>query len=122
MPKTIYIIDDDLGLQTVLSIALKEAGYEVMFAADGLQGLEQLSTARPDLVISDVMMPHLDGVQVFEALKERLRGEGIPIIIMTALARKAWFADLEAEGAVILQKPFDVDHLISLIRILLDET
>ena len=122
MPKTIYIIDDDLGLQTVLSIALKEAGYEVMFAADGLQGLEQLSTARPDLVISDVMMPHLDGVQVFEALKERLRAEGIPIIIITALTRKAWFADLEAEGAVILQKPFDVDHLISIIRMLLDET
>ena len=122
MPKTICVIDDDLGLQTVLAIALKDAGYEVIAAADGLQGLDQLSVAHPDLIISDVMMPHLDGVQVFESIKERLRAEGIPIIIITALSRKAWFADLEAEGAVILQKPFDVDHLISIIRMLLDET
>ncbi len=121
MPKTIFIIDDDLGLQTVLSIALKDAGFDVVLAADGLQGLDQLPSAHPDLVISDVMMPHMDGVQVFEAIKEQLRAEGIPIIIITALNRKPWFADLEAEGAVILQKPFDVDYLLSIIRMLLDE-
>ncbi len=118
MPKRIFIIDDDLGLQTVLGIALKDAGYDVTSASDGLQGLDQLADAHPDIVISDVMMPHLDGVQVFEAIKERLRSEGVPIILMTALARKPWFADLEAEGAVILNKPFEVDYLIEVIRML----
>ena len=121
MAKQIFIIDDDLGLQTVLSIALKDAGYDVQFAADGEDGLHQLKSMEPDMVISDVMMPHVDGVQVFETLKEKLQDEGIPIIIMTALARKPWFADLEAEGAVILQKPFDVDYLISVVRMLLDD-
>lgn len=121
MPKTIYIIDDDLGLQTVLSIALRDAGYVVQSASDGEEGLDRIRAVRPDLVISDVMMPNMDGVQVFESLKEHLRAAGIPIIIMTALNRKAWFSDLEAEGAVILQKPFDVDYLISVVRMLLDE-
>ena len=121
MPKTIFIIDDDLGLQTVLSIALKDAGYQVQFASDGEEGIEQLQRVRPDLVICDVMMPYVDGVQVFETIKEYLRNEGIPIVVMTALNRKPWFEDLESEGAVILQKPFDVDYLISIVRMLLDE-
>ncbi|MBA3943408.1 MAG: response regulator [Herpetosiphonaceae bacterium] len=121
MPKTIFVIDDDLGMQLVLEIALKDAGYEMVAASDGLQGIERLATLQPDLVISDVMMPQLDGVQVFNLLKQRLQDQGIPIIIMTALSRKPWFADMEAEGAVIIQKPFDVDHLLDMIRLLLDE-
>jgi len=121
MPKTILIIDDDLGLQTVLSIALKDSGYNVLFASDGEEGLRQIPVVRPDLVISDVMMPQMDGVQVFEKVKEHLRGEGVPIILITALGRKDWFADLEAEGAIILQKPFEVDYLLSVIRMMLEE-
>lgn len=121
MPKTILIIDDDFGLQTVLSIAIKDAGYEAVFASDGEEGLRRIPVVRPDLVITDVMMPHMDGVQVFETVKERLRTEGVPIILMTALGRKDWFSDLEAEGAVILHKPFEVDYLLSVIRMLLDE-
>ncbi len=121
MPKTIFVIDDDLGMQLVLEIALKDAGYEMVAASDGLQGIERLATLQPDLVISDVMMPQLDGVQVFNLLKQRLQDQGIPIIIMTALSRKPWFADMEAEGAVIIQKPFEVDHLLDMIQLLLDE-
>ncbi len=121
MAKTVFIIDDDLGLQTVLTLALKDAGYNVVSAPDGLEGLERIPDVKPDLILSDVMMPHVDGVQVFEALKERLRDDNIPIVMMTALNRKPWFADLEAEGAVILQKPFDVDHLLAVIAMLLDD-
>jgi len=121
MAKTVFIIDDDLGLQTVLTLALKDAGYNVVSAPDGLEGLERMPDVKPDLILSDVMMPHVDGVQVFEALKERLRDDNIPIVMMTALNRKPWFADLEAEGAVILQKPFDVDHLLAVVAMLLDD-
>ena len=121
MAKTVFIIDDDLGLQTVLTLALKDAGYNVVSAPDGLEGLERMPDVKPDLILSDVMMPHVDGVQVFEALKERLRADNIPIVMMTALNRKPWFADLEAEGAVILQKPFDVDHLLAVVAMLLDD-
>ena len=117
--QTILVIDDDLALQTVLEIALREAGYQVVLASDGEEGVEKLRAVQPDLVISDIMMPHQDGVETFQLIKEQLQDEGIPIFIMTALNRKPWFADLEAEGAVIIQKPFEIDQLLSLINDLL---
>ena len=114
--KTILVMDDDLALQTVLEIALRDAGYEVILANDGQEGIEKLQTLSPDLVISDIMMPQMDGVETFQRIKERLQDNGIPIFIMTALTRKPWFADLEAEGAVIIQKPFEIDQLLHLVR------
>jgi DNA-binding response OmpR family regulator len=114
--KTILVMDDDLALQTVLEIALREAGYEVILANDGQEGIEKLTTLNPDLVISDIMMPQMDGVETFQRMKEQLQDNGIPIFIMTALTRKPWFADLEAEGAVIIQKPFEIDQLLGLVR------
>lgn len=114
--KTILIIDDDLAMQTVLEIALREAGYRVILAGDGQEGIAKLTTMNPDLVISDIMMPQMDGVETFQRIKDQLQEDGIPIFIMTALSRKPWFADLEAEGAVIIQKPFDIDQLLRLIN------
>ncbi len=116
----IFIMDDDLALQAVLEYALRDAGYDVVIANDGQEGLAQLERLTPRLVLSDIMMPNMDGVETFQRLKTRLQDDGIPIIIMTALNRKPWFADLEAEGAVILQKPFEVDKLIDMIDITLN--
>jgi two-component system, OmpR family, response regulator len=113
--KTILIIDDDLAMQTVLEIALRESGYKVILANDGQEGIAKLAAMRPNLVISDIMMPHMDGVETFQHMKEQLQEDGIPIFIMTALNRKPWFADLEAEGAVIIQKPFNIEQLLRLV-------
>lgn len=121
MAKTIFVMDDDLALQMVLEIALRESGYDVVLANNGVDGLQMLQTITPDLIISDIMMPQMDGVETFNRLRERLQNEGIPILILTALNRKPWFSELEDEGAVIMQKPFDIDHLMSLIRTILDD-
>lgn len=115
-PQTILVIDDDLAMQTFLEIALREAGYRVVLAGDGQEGTELLRTVRPSLVICDIMMPQMDGVETFQQIKEQLQEDGIPIFITTALNRKPWFADLEAEGAVILQKPFEIDRLLRLVN------
>jgi len=121
MAKTIFVMDDDLALQMVLEIALRASGYDVVLANNGVDGLQMLQTVTPDLIISDIMMPQMDGVETFNRLRERLQDEGIPILILTALNRKPWFSELEDEGAVIMQKPFDIDHLMSLIRTILDD-
>ena len=121
MAKTIFVMDDDLALQMVLEIALRKSGYDVVLANNGVDGLQMLQTITPDLIISDIMMPQMDGVETFNRLRERLQDEGIPILILTALNRKPWFSELEDEGAVIMQKPFDIDHLISLIHTILDD-
>lgn len=115
-PKTILIIDDDLNLQAMLNLTLRDAGYNVVMAEDGQEGLNKLVSARPDLVLSDIMMPNMDGVEMFRQIKDRLQDSGTPIFIMTALNRKPWFNDLEAEGAVIIQKPFKVDLLLKLLE------
>jgi CheY-like chemotaxis protein len=116
---TILIIDDDLALQEVLDIALSNEGYRVFAATDGEQGLNLIEAIQPNpvLVISDIMMPNMDGVELFNAIKERLQDDGIPIILMTALTRKPWFADLERDGAAFLPKPFEVEKLIDLINV-----
>jgi CheY-like chemotaxis protein len=118
---TIVVIDDDIALQALLEFALRNAGYDVVVASDGLDGIEQLSSLNPRLVLCDIMMPNMDGVEVFQRIKNRLQDDGIPIIIMTALNRKPWFADLEAEGAVIIQKPFEVERLIEIINLNVSE-
>jgi CheY-like chemotaxis protein len=112
----ILVIDDDLAMQTVLEIALREAGYRVVLANDGLEGISRLASSAPNLVICDIMMPQMDGVETFQRVKDQLQETGIPILITTALNRKPWFADLEAEGAVIIQKPFDIDQLLMLVH------
>lgn len=114
---TILIIDDDIALQAVLDVALSKEGYRVVEAIDGEEGLRMISRVHPNLVISDIMMPNLDGVEMFHHIKEHLQDDGIPIIIMTALNRKPWFNDLEAEGAAILHKPFEVERLIELVNL-----
>ena len=118
--RTVLIMDDDLAMQTVLEIALREAGYQVILANDGQEGIDKLRQLKPDLVVSDIMMPQMDGVEAFHLIKEQLQDDGIPIFIMTALNRKPWFADLEADGAVIIHKPFDIDFLMGLVKTALD--
>lgn len=113
---TILIMDDDLAMQTVLEIALREAGYQVILANDGQEGIDKIRKLKPNLVVSDIMMPQMDGVEAFHLIKEELQDDGIPIFIMTALNRKPWFADMEADGAVILQKPFEVDRFVQLVN------
>ncbi len=117
---TILVIDDDPAMQTVLEIVLREAGYRVEVAGNGQEGMRKLVSLRPNLVICDIMMPQMDGVEAFQRMKDQLQEEGIPIFIITALNRKPWFADLEAEGAVIIQKPFDIEQVLSLIQTMLN--
>jgi len=117
---TILVIDDDPAMQTVLEIVLREAGYRVEVAGNGHEGMRKLVSLRPNLVICDIMMPQMDGVEAFQRMKDQLQEEGIPIFIITALNRRPWFADLEAEGAVIIQKPFEIKQMLNLIQTMLN--
>lgn len=119
--KTILIIDDDLQLQAMLNMALSRAGYTVVSAYDGQEGLKKIVSVRPDMVITDIMMPNMDGVEMFRQINERLQDSGTPVIVMTALQRKPWFEELEMEGAVILQKPFKIDLMLDIVDLNLGE-
>ena len=83
MSKTILIVDDSDSLREVVGIALKNAGYEVIEGADGQEGLKQLDGKKVHLIISDVNMPNMNGIEMVKKIKEMNEYKFTPIIMLT---------------------------------------
>jgi signal transduction histidine kinase len=109
---TILVIDDDQIARETLQALLADSTYQLIFAANGIQGLEMARTARPDVVLLDVMMPEMDGFEVCRRLRaDRLLAE-VPIIMITALDdRDSKIAGFSAGADEFLSKPFDSTEL-----------
>ncbi|HEY8491735.1 MAG TPA: response regulator, partial [Dehalococcoidia bacterium] len=110
----ILVVDDDPGIRSLLQELLDWEGYRVETAGDGAEGLARIRAAPPDLVLLDLMMPGLDGWEVYR----RLRADGprgVPVILITAgvLAARA---RQEFPDAPVVGKPFDLDHLLAVIQ------
>ena len=82
MAKMILVIEDETAIQNVIRAFLEDAGYTVVLASDGLEGIRQFRAHRPDLVLLDLMLPKIDGFAVCEILRGESR---VPIIMLTAL-------------------------------------
>jgi two-component system, chemotaxis family, chemotaxis protein CheY len=112
----ILAIDDTRSLRDLLSATLRQAGHEVMEAADGHEGLEQLGLHRPDVVISDLNMPNCDGIEFTRSARLRPEGVGIPIIILTTETDQAIKAEGRKAGATAwMIKPFSPPVLLGLL-------
>ncbi len=85
--RRILIIDDEPSIVKLLTRRLEVAGYEVLTAADGQEGLGKARAGLPDLILLDLMLPKLSGFDVCAALKQDYRYRGIPVIILTAKGR-----------------------------------
>jgi two-component system KDP operon response regulator KdpE len=113
-PAKILVVDDEPQLTRVLRTGLKSRGYDVRVAADGLAGFEAFSDWHPDLVITDLAMPNVDGLE----LCRRLRAVSqVPIIVLSAKGEektKVEALDLGADDFVI--KPFGIDELLARVR------
>ncbi len=110
----ILLIDDDPAVCDSTAAILRAHGHSVTSATDGDRALKQLSTESFDLVITDIMMPIMDGIEVIREL--RMRQPNLKIIAMSGGGRGAQFAYLHAAGKLgadaILEKPFHEDHLL----------
>lgn len=118
----ILSIEDDVDLQQVVAYALKKKGWEVVFAYDGKDGLEKAQELKPDLILLDMMLPGLNGIEVITELKAGPATRAIPVIVMTAYPSDAQFLEsvAVAMGAVkYLAKPVRIDDLIRTIEELL---
>lgn len=112
----ILAIDDTKSLRDLLAATLRQAGHEVYEAADGREGLDQLDTHRPDVVISDLNMPNCDGIEFTREARQRPNGEGVPIIILTTEGDPAIKAQGRKAGATAwMIKPFDPQTLLGLL-------
>ncbi len=114
----ILVVDDDRAVRESLRRSLQFNGYQVETAGDGQQALESVTTARPDAMVLDVMMPRLDGLEVCRRL--RSTGDDLPILVLTARdAVSDRVSGLDAGADDYLPKPFALEELLARLRALL---
>lgn len=83
---SVLIVDDDLGTGRLLALLIRHIGHEAAFVESGAQALEYLSTHRPDLVILDVMMPGIDGLEVLKRMRADPHTADLPVVMFSALS------------------------------------
>nr|WP_199293600.1 MULTISPECIES: response regulator transcription factor [unclassified Streptomyces] len=121
VPQTVLLAEDDRAIRHALERALTLEGYEVIAVADGVEALAQAHRTPPDILVLDVMMPGIDGLQVCRVL--RAEGDRTPILMLTALVETAdRIAGLDAGADDYVVKPFDVEEVFARLRALLRRT
>ena len=114
MAATILVVDDDKSIRELLRLHLSSAGYEVHVAKDAIAAAYIVLRSPPDLIISDVNMPHMDGFEFVAALKADKSLPNIPVIFLTSLEEGGQRGKLL--GAVgYVTKPVRADHLLALV-------
>jgi len=120
MDTRILIVEDEPDLRQVMEYNLAAQGYQVTSATDGLEGLQAIRDNPPDLIVLDLLLPHLDGRDVCRAVREDVETCNIPIIMVTACTDESdIIAGLELGADDYIAKPFSPRVLISRIRVLL---
>jgi two-component system chemotaxis response regulator CheY len=117
MSKTVLTVDDSRTMRDMLMLALSEAGYRVIQAEDGIHGLEVLQSERPDVIVTDINMPRMDGFGFIEGVRGDDRYRVVPILVLTTESdaeKKDRARRAGATGWII--KPFDPVKLITAIR------
>jgi CheY-like chemotaxis protein len=112
MPK-ILIVEDEHSIATLLRDTLEDEGYTVLIAGNGKQALEILSVDRPALVLTDVMMPILDGLALCRAIQADPNYHKIPVIIMSAIVGS--LSDHGCRAIGFLKKPFDLQQVVDTV-------
>lgn len=115
---TILVVDDEFGISELLDALLTDEGHRVMTALNGRLALGRMAETRPDLVISDLMMPVMDGAALLRAIRERPEWRDIPFVLMCALPEASVQERmLPYEG--FLRKPFRMDDVVVFVERLL---
>jgi DNA-binding NtrC family response regulator len=111
----VLVVDDELEMCLTLSDILEARGYRVTYAQDGFQAIARARETAFDVVLMDVRMPEMDGVETFRRLKKV--SPGSRVVMMTAYAVEDLIADALREGAYgVVYKPLDIDRLIELVE------
>ncbi|MDQ8181256.1 response regulator [Pelagicoccus sp. SDUM812005] len=114
--KTIITVDDASTIRKMVGFTLKSAGHQVLEAADGLEAYEKLKGKSVDLVITDVNMPRMDGIELTRKLRALPAYSRVPIVLLTTEAGAAKKSEGRAAGATgWIVKPFSQDQLLALV-------
>lgn len=116
--KCVLVIDDEDSVRSMTKAALTKAGYQVFWAANGIEGLKVLETQTVELVLTDVLMPEKEGAETIVEIRQRF--PSVRIIAMSGGGRTENMRPLKIAGDlgadVLLAKPFDLDNLLAMVE------
>ncbi|BBX75472.1 putative transcriptional regulatory protein TcrX [Mycobacterium shinjukuense] len=120
-PVTVLVVDDELVLAEMVSMALRYEGWNIVTASDGSSAIAAARAQRPDVVVLDVMLPDMSGLDVLQALREQ--NPRLPVLLLTAKdAVEDRIAGLTAGGDDYVTKPFSLEEVVLRLRALLRRT
>jgi len=123
MSQTILVVDDNVDVVIIVQTILEANGYEVRVAYGGAEALAQLAEHKPDLMILDIMMPEMNGLEVLEQMREIPSSAQIPVILLTAKGNDEDVLSGYQYGAnYYMPKPFTSEQLLYGIRLVLEQT
>jgi CheY-like chemotaxis protein len=111
----VLVVDDELGIATLLEDVLQDEGHRVLMASNGRQALERMAAERPDLVFTDFMMPVMDGAAMLAAIAADPEFKDIPVIVMSSLPEAA-VAERCNGYALFLHKPFNIFDVVDIVE------
>ena len=124
--KRVLVVDDELDMRTFVATLLETSGYKPLSAEDGVQGLEMARRDKPSLIILDIMMPRESGITMYRALKSDPALKDIPVIMLSALAKKTFLHSqsvLDAykdekipEPVAYIEKPPEPEELLEAVQ------
>jgi len=117
----VLVVDDEFGIAKLLEDVLTDEGHRVLVAANGRQGLEHAAVERPDLVLTDYMMPVMDGAALITALTANAELANVPVVVMSSMQEEA-VAERCSGYNLFVRKPFKIFDLIDIVAELLDST
>jgi DNA-binding response OmpR family regulator len=121
MAKRVLVVDDDPQVVVIARVVLEQAGFEVMVASDGAECLDMIAKQRPGLVILDVAMPVMNGIEALRAIRQGPDTTTLPVIVLSARTEDRDVAVGQAAGAdLYLAKPFTPEELTAAVNRLLD--
>jgi len=118
----ILIVEDEEILLTALSEELKQEGFDVVGAKDGVEGVEKIASEKPDLVLLDLVMPRLDGIGALKQMKENEATKEIPVVILTNLSDYDKVSDALSMGAMdyLVKANYRLEELVAKIKNILE--
>ena len=117
MPKTILTADDSASVRQMVGFTLREAGYDVVEAVDGLDALDKLNGSTVNMLITDLNMPNLDGIELIRQMRAQPQFKFMPIIMLTTESQDSKKQEGRAAGATgWIVKPFNSDKLLGIVK------
>ncbi len=117
MSKLILTVDDSTSVRQMVAFTLRNEGYEIMEAVDGLDALEKLEEKPADMVLTDLNMPNMDGIELIRVLRAKPAFKFIPIVLLTTESQAEKKMEGRKAGATgWIVKPFNADQLVGVVK------